>query len=231
MNPGKYPAEALLRDLGVGQGKAIYETVLSTCTIDGKPDAAPMGIQFVADEKKAGKRRVLIRPFRSTNTYKNLSSQGEAVVNVTSNPEVFYKTAFKRKLTGESEFKLSFRASRKVKPPRLKGCDAYLEIAVMEIVDDKEDEKNRSEVLCELRLVEVKKASAKLYWRAPYVLMEAMIHATRVEEFFSLGLTDKANELVGLIANYKELIRRIAPDSHYETLVNQLLTFVEGKRE
>nr|MDO8133883.1 DUF447 family protein [Candidatus Njordarchaeum guaymaensis] len=224
----KQSKKALLHRLGADEENFVFEVVVSTCDATGKPNAAPMGIRFVDD--KAGKKRILIKPFKSTTTHKNLSSQREAVVNVTSDPEIFYRTTFKRGLLREGEAKTVFSNSKTVEPPRIKGCDAYIEVSVASL-KDAEGEENRSDALCDLKLVEVKKSSAKLYCRAPYILMEMMIHATRVREFVSQGLKDEAVELVKLIDNYRKLIHRVAPGSRYENVTNEIVDIIlSGRR-
>ena len=77
-----------LDDLGFHKG-SIGETVVSTYDADGQPNAAPMGVVIESDE------RLLIRPYILSLTYRNLQAKRCAVVNVTSNPETFYLTAFK----------------------------------------------------------------------------------------------------------------------------------------
>jgi hypothetical protein len=78
--------------------------------------------------------------------------------------------------------------------------------------------------------VEVKKRDAKLYCRAPYILMETLIHATRVREFVLKGLKDETVELLKLIENYMSLIHRVAPDSRYETMTNLIVENLIDRR-
>jgi hypothetical protein len=212
--------EKLLNSLGVGEGNFVFEAIVSTCDSTGKPNAAPMGIRFTQD--RTGKRRILIKAFKSTATHKNLSSQREVVINITSDPAIFFATTFKRELRRATEVRTVFIGSRTVEPPRLKGCDAYIEASVSSM-RDAEGEADRSDILCDLKLVEIKKRAAKLYCRAPYILMETLIHATRVREFVLKGLKDEAVELMRLIENYMSLIHRVAPDSRYETMTNLIV--------
>jgi hypothetical protein len=227
MSPKRRSAKAALRALGANEDNFVFEVVVSTCDTAGKPNAAPMGIRFVND--KTGKKRILIRPFKSTATHKNIFLQREAVINITSDPEIFYRTTFKRELPREGEVITVFSASKTVKPARVKGCDAYIEVSVSSLRDSEGDE-NRSDALCDLRLVEVRRSGAKLYCRAPYILMETMIHATRVREFISQGLKDEAIELMKLMDNYRKLIHRVAPGSRYETMTNGIMDMIGGRR-
>ena len=227
MSSPKQSEKAALHTLGADEDNFVFEVVVSACDAAGKPNAAPMGIRLVDDKK--GRKRILIRPFKSTATHKNLSLQREAVVNVTSDPEIFYRTTFKRELLREGETKTVFSTSKTVRPPRVKGCDAYIEVSVSSLTDT-EGEENRSDALCDLKLVEVKRSGAKLYCRAPYILMETMIHATRVREFVSQGLKNEAVELMKLIDNYRKLIHRVAPGSRYETMTNEIVDTLTGRR-
>jgi len=106
-----------LDDLGFLKG-SIGETIVSTYSSDGQPNAAPMGVVI------EGHERLLIRPYVSSLTYRNLQAKRCAVVNVTSNPEMFYLTAFKE---ANPDGKLSpelFEKAETVDAPRLRAADA-----------------------------------------------------------------------------------------------------------
>lgn len=222
MDSRKLSKEALLDMLEVDLG-FIYEVVVSTCDASGFPNAAPMGIQFVADEKSHGDKRVLIRPFKSTTTYKNLSSRGEAVINVTSDPELFYKTLAKREGTKTNALKNIFQLAKTVKPPRIRGSDAYIEVSIQSQGETSSNVGDRGDILCEIKLVQVDKPMAKLYCRAPHVLIETMIHATRVKELILEGSIDEANQLLELMDRYRNLIHRVAPNSRYEAMADAII--------
>ncbi|HKQ97024.1 MAG TPA: DUF447 domain-containing protein, partial [Candidatus Polarisedimenticolia bacterium] len=64
----------------------IYETLVTTLDPDGRPHAAPMGIGLEGD-------RVLLRPFRSSSTCRNLEATGAGVVHFTDNVLLFARTA------------------------------------------------------------------------------------------------------------------------------------------
>jgi hypothetical protein len=222
MDSRKSSKKALLDMLEVDLG-FIYEVVVSTCDATWKPNAAPMGIQFVADEKSYGDKRILLRPFKSTTTYKNLSSHGEAVINVTSDPEIFYKTLVKQEGAKADALKNIFQLAKSVKPPRIRGSDAYIEVSVQSSGQATTNKGERAEILCEIKFVQIDKPSAKLYCRAPHALIETMIHATRVRELISEGSIDEASQLLELMDRYRNLIHRVAPCSHYETMANAII--------
>jgi hypothetical protein len=64
----------------------IYETIVSTLDASGRPNFAPMGIALMAEE-------VILRPFRTAHTWRNLQDAGEGVVNFTDNVLLFARCA------------------------------------------------------------------------------------------------------------------------------------------
>ena len=47
MNPRIQSVKALLNRLGV-ENNYVFEAIVTTCSVDGTPNAAPMGIRFVS---------------------------------------------------------------------------------------------------------------------------------------------------------------------------------------
>ena len=64
----------------------ILETIVSTVDAQGRANFAPMGIALEGE-------RVLLRPFRTAVTWKNLQEVGEGVVNFTDNVLLFARCA------------------------------------------------------------------------------------------------------------------------------------------
>lgn len=64
----------------------ILETIVSTMDAQGRPNFAPMGIRLEGE-------RVLLRPFREAQTWKNLQEVPEGVVNFTDNVLLFARCA------------------------------------------------------------------------------------------------------------------------------------------
>lgn len=64
----------------------ILETIVSTLDASGLPNFAPMGIGLEAE-------RVILRPFRTAITWKNLQEVGEGVVNFTDDVLLFARCA------------------------------------------------------------------------------------------------------------------------------------------
>ena len=64
----------------------IIEALLSTLDEDGRPNFAPMGVVWGGDE-------LLVRPFRSSHTCRNLLATGCAVANITDDVLAFVESA------------------------------------------------------------------------------------------------------------------------------------------
>ncbi|HEU4402465.1 MAG TPA: DUF447 domain-containing protein [Candidatus Polarisedimenticolia bacterium] len=64
----------------------ILETIVSTLDASSRPNFAPMGISLEED-------RVLLRPFRGTQTWKNLDEVGAGVVHFTDDVLLFARCA------------------------------------------------------------------------------------------------------------------------------------------
>src|SRR4030042_727868 len=66
-------------------------------------------------------------------TYKNLQRKRCAVINVTSNAELFFRTAFKE-ANNDGEMPLEwFEKAETVDAPRLRMADAFIEVNVVKI--------------------------------------------------------------------------------------------------
>ncbi|MCX6644351.1 MAG: DUF447 family protein, partial [Candidatus Bathyarchaeota archaeon] len=118
---------AKLTDLGFSKG-IIAETIVSTYNTDGKPNAAPMGA-IMEDEQ-----HLIINLFNSSSTCSNIKANRCAVVNLTSNIEVFYKTAFKEANTSGKPPEEWFEPAKTVNAPRLRFADASIDVSVNDMV-------------------------------------------------------------------------------------------------
>jgi hypothetical protein len=203
-----------LDDLGFLKD-TIGETVVSTYDADGQPNAAPMGVVIESNE------RLLIRPYISSLTYRNLQAKRCAVVNLTSNPELFYLTAFKeanpdRKLSSEL-----FEKAETVDAPRLRAADSTVEVSVDET---RSFDSERVEFLCNVQLVTASKALPKVYCRAQFATIEAIIHATRIKPFRRGDKQEQehAFRLMELVEICSDVVERTAPNSRYSEIMADL---------
>lgn len=194
----------------------ILETIVSTYNVNGEPNAAPMGV------KTEDMKGLIIRPYTSSLTYANLQSKRCAVVNITSNPELYYRTVFKE-VNPEGRVPPEwFKKAEKVNAPKLRMADAFIEVSVIDI---NLSEAERAKVLCDVQLVKAPNLLPKAYCRAVFATIEAIIHATRVKLFLT-GDKEKRREayrLIELIEHYNALVNRVAPNSNYSAIMADLM--------
>ena len=139
----------------------ILETIVSTVDSEGQPNFAPMGIEFEGD-------RVLLRPFKTAVTWKNLQEVGEGVVNFTDNVLLFARCAV-------SSFLPPHRDARRVRARVLEDACHWKEF-VVESQDLSEDRgRFRGRIVEEGRARDFDGLN-----RAKHAVIEATILATRL---------------------------------------------------
>ena len=194
-----------LEELGFLKG-CIYETIVSTYDSDGKPHAAPMGALTTDGEK------IVLRPFKTTRTYQNIIRNHAAVMNITSDPILFYRSVF----GGD----LKFKESHMVNSPALEEADGWAELV---LESGRDLSRDRSELTLNVVRVElVSKRSAKAYSRAVHAIIESVIHATRIPIFLGGEKNDEALRLVEKVRDYRNLVERVAPNTVYSKLMDDL---------
>lgn len=211
-----------LQDLGFQEG-TIGETIVTTYDSEGKPNAAPMGIEIKNVD------HLFIRPYFSSLTYKNVKATKSAVVNLVFDTILFYNTAFKK---ANSEGKLSsnlYEKAKTVSAPRLKSAKAIIEVSVKEMRNLGSD---RVEFLCEAKHVEYEKSTPQVYCRAQFATIEAIIHATRIELFLKGSKQQQrhALKLIELVDICRDVVNRTAPNSVYTEIINDLTKRIESWR-
>ncbi|MFZ7138125.1 MAG: DUF447 domain-containing protein [archaeon] len=211
-----------LQDLGFREG-TISETIVSTCDLNGNPNAAPMGIEI------KNSNQLVIRPFVTSLTYKNIQETHSAVVNITFEPNLFYVTAFKE---ANPDGKLStnlFENAKTVSAPRLKSAKAFVEVFVKETHSIGVD---RVEFLCDFKHIETVKILPKVYCRAQFATIEAIIHATRIELFLKGNEQQQKRglKLVELVNVCQDVVNKTAPNSVYSKIMNDLNKRIESWR-
>jgi hypothetical protein len=212
-----------MADLGFSKG-VIVETVVSTYGSDGQPNAAPMGAIMEQPQ------RVVFRIYTSSLTYKNLQAKGCAVVNVTSDPQVFYRTAFKE-VNPEGRIPRGlFENAESVEAPRLRKADAHIEVAVVDVAHL---EAEKAEVTCETKLVHAPTVLPQAYCRASFAAIEAITHATRVKHFLMQGDKEKQEQALDSlekIRDCQDVVNRVAPSSRYSEILADLTKRIESWR-
>ncbi|MEM3678094.1 MAG: DUF447 family protein [Candidatus Bathyarchaeia archaeon] len=195
------------------------EAIVSTYNADGGANAAPMGVEA------QDKRHVSIRPYISSSTYRNLRLRRCAVINITSEPELYYRTALNDNFRDElpSEW---FEKAEFVDAPRLRVADGFIEVSVE---DEKDLDGGRCEILCEVRSIKALKKPPTAYCRAVFATIEAVIHATRVEPLIASGRRGEAYRLIELIDHYRGIVDRVAPRSRYSEIMRNLMDMMNFK--
>lgn len=211
-----------LADLGFSKD-VIVETIVSTYNVDGQPNAAPMGVLMESTQ------RIVIRPYTSSLTYQNLKLKRCAVVNVTSNPELYYRTAFKEANPKGRMSHEWFEKAETVDAPRLRMADAVIEVSVADMTPFNNE---KAEASCDAKLVKASKALPKVYCRALFATIEAIIHATRVKTFLTGDKQEReqALKLLEMIKNCHDIVNRVAPNSRYSEIMADLTRMVDSWR-
>ena len=209
-----------LEKLGFVRG-VIFESIISTFSPNGKPNAAPMGV--VSEDMK----RVVIRPFTMAQTFTNLKFGGCAVINFVADASTFYKTAFKNESVDSDYDDDFFEKAEAVDAPGLKEVDAFLEVSVVKL----QEGENRAQIICRIDRWEEGTSRFRPYCRGEFATIEAVIHATRIREFLTLGMESEAKRLIKLVDCYQRLIARVAPDSEYSRIIEEINARIDVWKE
>lgn len=187
-----------------------YEVIVSTYSEGRQPHAAAMGCSAIDD------MHVVLKPFKNTTTYRNLIETGQAVLNLTHEPELFYSAVFRKEL--------KFQPGEMVESPALVGADGWVEIRVQQtnLLDDL-----RAEVYAEA--VHCKKLfkNARPYSRVEHALLESLIHYTRVLVFAQTEKHQEAVKLVGKIMEYVALVKRLSRKPSHLQICEDLVRHME----
>jgi len=141
----------------------ILEGLVTTRDDDGRPHLAPMGPRISADL-----RRLVLRPFPMSHTFRNLKRSREGVLHVTDDVLLLAKAAL-----GRAELPATFPATH-VDGAVLSDCCRYFEFRVTRI-----DETGERMIL-EAEVVHA--ATLRDFWgfnRAKHAVLEAAILMTR----------------------------------------------------
>jgi hypothetical protein len=212
----------LLSRLGFAP-KEVVEVILTTVAADGSPNAAPMGVWVYEDWSLA------LRPFRDTLTARNLTGVPEAVMNITNDPYMFFRTAFKQEAGVGAA--LSFDPSKSVKAPRLRGMLGYIEVRLKphgsrQVTSVLKSEPDVMEFECSVCKVDAPAQPPVVYSRARCAAIEAVIHATRIRALHSVDPA-KSKQLLARIQECSALVQRVAPESTHARVVEQTLRLVQ----
>jgi len=206
----------LLDELGFTRGCTV-ETIVATRSPDGSPSAAPMGVT------RMGSDILEIKPFKSSSTYRNLSRNGDACVNVTGDPELFLVTAFKH------EDLHGFKAARVDDDLSLGSADASISVQALSGSDISED---RGRFLCQAGSVKVHRPLPRVFSRGRAGAIDAVVHATRIRAYLSMERPRDVEKLNKRFDECKEIVKRVsAPNSVEARVIQALTTLVESWRK
>jgi hypothetical protein len=210
-----------LTDLGFLKG-IIAECIVSTYNMDGKPNAAPMGV-IMEDEQ-----HLIINLFNSSTTCSNIKANGCAVVNLTSNIEVFYKTAFKEANPDGKLPQEWFEKGKAVNAPRLRLSDATIDVLASDMVPIGSE---KTKAIFNVKLLEATPKYPQVHCRAMAATLEAIIHATRVKASINDEKEQKqVSKLLELIEGCNEVVNRVAPNSSYSIVMADLMKRIDSWR-
>ena len=143
----------------------ILEALVTTLDADGSPHLAPMGPRVEADF-----RSFTLRPFPTSNTYKNLVRHPGGVLHVTDDALLLAKAAI-----GAIDVFPPVRRAEKVRGVVLVDCCRFFEFAVKSIDDSTERVTIEAEVVHSSRTRDFFGFN-----RAKHAVVEAAILATRL---------------------------------------------------
>jgi uncharacterized protein len=205
-----------LQRLGL-QPDIVYEAIVTTYTADREPHAAAMGVQLDSSS------RLVLRPFKTSQTYHNIALHRQAVVNLTSDPEHFYNAVF--------SLGLLYREAVVVNAPALADAWGWIEVRAEEFQPIGHV---REAVYCKVLHVEEGRTNPAPYTRAAHALIESLIHYTRIKVFANTENHQEAVRLAELVSHYSKLVERVAPRTRYAEMMDHVVKEVErlvGKHE
>ncbi|MFX1563368.1 MAG: DUF447 domain-containing protein [Promethearchaeota archaeon] len=207
---------SLLSGMGFAPGQVV-ETIITTKSLDGASNAAPMGVWV-----RPG-HLLVIRPYTETKTANNLSEIPEAVINITDDPRIFFSTAFKEEIMDNEKF--WFEPAKHVSVQRLRGMLAYVEISVEPSTEIQPDQDSQ-EFECRVHHVDAPTRLPAVYSRARFAAIECVIHATRIRALHDIDpvITEK---LLASIQDYYSLVKRIAPNSVSAGVIDDILQLIQ----
>lgn len=168
------------------------EVIFSTLDEDGQPNFAPMGVTW-------GEKELIVRPFRNTDTCRNLVATGCSVANVTDNVLLFAQSALSDPVFPHFD-------ARQVRSVVLKDVCYWHELIVTEVGGDD----RRAEIRCRV-VGQGWQRDFLGFSRAKNAVIEAAILATR------LHLRDHA-EVQDEYRRYQEIVDKIGGDQEREAM-------------
>lgn len=198
-----------LRTLGF-KPKSIVEVILTTRNPDGTINAAPMGVKVIEN------CLIEIKPFKTSNTFTNLKEHSEVCLNISHDPLLFFKTAFK------NEFKILPKLTEKLALDEAQAC---IFCKVIEFHDNSDQRGFFKVKPIEFQII---RQTPLVFSRGVAQAIEAVIHATRVKAYTEQGMLLEAEHLKGKIMECVEIIRRVsAQDTSEYRAAEKIIDLIE----
>ena len=193
----------------------LYEAIITTCNVnlaikEITYNAAPMGVIFPDPE------HIIIRPYLTTNTFKNIQCYGCAGINFTNNISLFYKSAIKKTEISQNDF----LTSKKKQIPLLK--DSITRFVVISEKMEINESENRAKILCKIEEFENIDSNIEPYNRGYFAVLESIIHFTRINILMEQD-PEKGKRLINKILEYNSFIKRVYPNSDFEQIMNEIV--------
>jgi len=138
----------------------IVESLVTTLDAEGRPNFAPMGVEW-------GEERIVLKPYKETATFRNLTSLPEAVVNLVDDVRYYVEGAL-------SSPSFPWRPASVVRGAVLEAACSWRELRVR----DADASDARARFTCDVVHREVRREFVG-YNRARAAVLEATILATR----------------------------------------------------
>jgi hypothetical protein len=195
----------------------ISETIISTYDKDRNATAAPIGV-ITADL-----RNLTLKIFKSSLTYKNLMEKKCGVVNITQDPILFHRCVFKDSNPDGRIPEEWFIHAENVDAPRMRNVDVCLEFT-SSILDDSND---NAVFNCRIEKIDIVRLPfIRVYSRVYSSVIESLIHASRIEHYLSID-KEKAQKLIDLVDHYQQIVVKVAPNSIYSEIINDIKNRIE----
>jgi hypothetical protein len=191
----------------------IYEAIITTESLNGEPNAAPMGII------RRNKEEVQLMPFKTSKTHENLRTKLKACINITSKTGLYLVTAFKGFFFEDLETPI---IDKKL---RLSPSDAHI---FLEVKTDESVSDLKTSFICEVKEIEVINPFPTIFSRVKAKTIDAIIHATRIKVYVKKGDKSMVDDLIGKFLECKEFVMRTsAPNSEEIKVINYLCELID----
>jgi len=196
------------------------ETIVSTYNPDGSSNAAPMGVSMIDEQ------HVAINFYDSSQTLANVKTGRCAVINLTSDIGVYYRSAFKEENPEGKVPEEWFTIAEAVRAPKLLSAGANVEVTLIDLAAL---DLGRTRAGFKVDRVNALRQNPQVYCRAFGATVEAIIHATRVEALAEITSESKrVEESLRQIEVCNDVVRHVAPDSGYSVIMADLMKRTRG---